>query len=63
MVRYGMPEKKVLAAELLGMKDQIGTIETGKYADLIAVNGNPLYSISALKKVVFVMKAGEIIKE
>ena len=50
------------AAELLGMSDQIGTVEAGKYADLVAVDGNPLHDISALLRVKFVMKGGLVIK-
>ncbi len=51
------------AATLLGAADDLGTIEVGKFADLIAVDGDPLADISAMEKVVFVMKDGEVIKE
>ena len=44
------------------MKKQIGTIETGKSADLIAVEGNPLADIKALSCIRFVMKAGQVHK-
>lgn len=50
------------ASELLGLSDKIGTIEPGKYADITAVEGDPLSDISAMEHVVFVMKGGEIIK-
>ena len=50
------------AAELLGMPDDVGALEVGKYADLIAVDGNPLQDITALLHVKFVMKGGRIIK-
>ena len=50
------------AAELLGMSDQIGTIETGKLADIVAVPGNPLQDISAMQRVSFVMKDGRVFK-
>ncbi len=50
------------AAELLRMEKQIGSIEGGKFADVIAVEGDPLADIHALKRVVFVMKAGQIYK-
>ena len=50
-----------VAAELLQWDDRIGTLETGKLADIIAVTGNPIVNISALEKPVFVMKNGEII--
>ena len=50
------------AAELLGWQDRIGSIEPGKYADIIAVPGDPLKDVSALQRARFVMKGGEIIK-
>ena len=49
-------------AEVLGWTDQIGSIEQGKYADLIAVTGDPLADITELKRVKFVMKGGKIIR-
>ncbi|MBD0353451.1 MAG: amidohydrolase family protein, partial [Flavisolibacter sp.] len=51
------------AAELLGMKDQLGSIEAGKLADVIAVDGNPLTDVSAFGKVSFVMKDGVVYKQ
>jgi imidazolonepropionase-like amidohydrolase len=68
MVDYGMKPldairaATVRAAELLRMEKQIGTVEPGKYADLIAVPGDPTADISALTHVAFVMKAGEVYK-
>jgi imidazolonepropionase-like amidohydrolase len=50
------------AAELLGMTGQIGTIEKGAYADLIALPGDPLKDVAALSKVDFVMKGGEVVR-
>ena len=50
------------SAELLGILDQVGTLEVGKWADIIAVAGNPLEDITLLETVNFVMKAGEIYK-
>ena len=50
------------AAELLGMSEHVGTLEAGKYADLLAVDGNPLQDITALLRVRFVMKGGLVIK-
>ncbi len=50
------------AAELLRMEKQIGSIEAGKFADVIAVEGNPIADIQAMKRVVFVMKAGQVYK-
>jgi len=50
------------AADLLRLSDEIGSIETGKFADIIAVSGDPTKDISAMENVMFVMKGGEIIK-
>ncbi len=50
----------IVAAELLGQEDKIGEIANGKYADLIAVRGNPLEDIRVLEDVVFVMKEGVV---
>jgi len=49
-------------AEALGWQDQIGSIDKGKYADLIAVSGDPLADITELQRVRFVMKGGKIIR-
>jgi imidazolonepropionase-like amidohydrolase len=49
-------------ADLLGWTDKIGTIETGKWADIIAVDGDPLQDINTLQHVRFVMKGGEVVK-
>lgn len=49
-------------ARLFGMEDKIGSISEGKYADIIAVDSNPLDDISALEEVDFVMKNGVVIK-
>jgi imidazolonepropionase-like amidohydrolase len=51
------------AADLLGMKDQLGSIENGKLADIIAVDGDPLKDSQVFGKVVFVMKDGAIFKK
>jgi len=50
------------ASELLGRAKDIGTIEPGKYADIVAVDGDPLSDITAMEKVVFVMKGGSVYK-
>jgi len=50
-------------AEVLGWQDRIGSIDKGKFADLIAVPGNPLADISELQKVDFVMRGGKIVRE
>ncbi len=53
----------VNAAELLGWSSDSGTIEKGKRADIVAVNGDPLADITATEHVVFVMKGGEVVKD
>jgi imidazolonepropionase-like amidohydrolase len=68
LVKGGMKPAEALqaatvnAAELLGLSDQIGGLEAGKFADVIAVRGDPLADITNMENVVFVMKGGEIIK-
>ena len=69
MVKYGMTPAQairsatVTAAELLGMQDKVGTIEAGKYADIVAVPGDPLRDVTDLEKVNFVMKDGVVYKK
>ncbi len=69
MVEAGMPEMDVLvaatinAADLIDMSDSIGTIENGKFADIIAVKRSPLDDIAELLDVGFVMKGGKIYKD
>lgn len=64
----GIPAMKIIqaatanGAELLGMQRQIGTLEVGKLADIIAVPGDPLKDITALERAKFVMKGGAVIK-
>lgn len=66
MVRYGMTPMQAIqsattvAAELLERGNDFGAIEAGKYADIIAVSGNPLTNIDELERVRFVMKNGEV---
>jgi imidazolonepropionase-like amidohydrolase len=68
MVDYGMTPLQavrsatVAAAELMGMQGQVGSLATGKLADVIAVGGNPLSDIAVLHTVRFVMKGGRIIR-
>jgi imidazolonepropionase-like amidohydrolase len=50
------------AAEMLGWQDRIGAIEPGRFADLIAVAGDPVADITELERVRFVMKGGEIVR-
>ncbi len=69
LVKYGMPPAEAIkaatvnAADLLGLSSEIGTIEPGKSADIIAVAGDPLADVRVLKNVGFVMARGEIIKD
>ncbi|HUO96135.1 MAG TPA: amidohydrolase family protein [Steroidobacteraceae bacterium] len=66
MVKYGMtPEQAlraatVVAAALLGRSDDLGTLESGKLADVVAVPGNPLTDVARLEDVRFVMKGGVV---
>lgn len=68
MVAWGMKPVEALqaatinASKLLGIADQVGTIEPGKAADIVAVNGDPLTDIKAVNNVVLVMKAGEVVR-
>jgi len=52
----------IINAEVMGWKDRVGSIEKGKYADVIAVAGDPLADITALQRVQFVMKGGKVIR-
>ena len=52
----------VNSAELLGLSDKIGSVEKGKLADLVAVEGDPLADIKVMKDVRFVMKEGVVYK-
>lgn len=53
----------VNAAELLGLSAEIGTLEAGKAADLVAVAGDPLKDVGVLKSIGFVMKGGVVVKD
>jgi imidazolonepropionase-like amidohydrolase len=50
------------AAELMGWSDKVGSIEPGKYADVIAVSGDPVADVGEFEHVKFVMKGGVIVK-
>ena len=69
MVKWGMTPAQAIrsatgtAAELLGWSDQVGSIEPGKFADIVAVPGDPLADVSVLEKVEFVMKGGSVIEK
>lgn len=66
MVEAGMPAMEaiksatVVAAEVIGMSDKIGTLEAGKLADIVATDENPLRNIKTMEKVSFVMKEGVV---
>ncbi len=68
MVRYGMTPLQaiqsatIVAANLLDRPDDLGAIEVGKFADIIAVSGDPLRDITELERVRFVMKGGEVFR-
>ncbi len=69
MVNWGMTPMQAIrsatatASELLNMQKEVGTVEVGKFADIVAVPGDPLTDITVLQKVDFVMKAGVIYKK
>ncbi|HEV2991965.1 MAG TPA: amidohydrolase family protein [Candidatus Angelobacter sp.] len=68
MVKYGMTPLQAIrsatttAAELLGMSNDIGDVAPGKFADIVAVKGDPLNDITLLQHIDFVMKGGEVVK-
>jgi imidazolonepropionase-like amidohydrolase len=69
MVKFGMTPAQAIraatsnAADLIGRAKDVGTVEAGKYADLIAVSADPLQDVRALENVGFVMKGGEVYKD
>jgi len=69
MVRYGMTPMQAIqaatvsAADLLGWSDRVGAIEAGRFADIIAVSGDPLADVTVLEHVTFVMKGGQVVKD
>jgi imidazolonepropionase-like amidohydrolase len=69
MVKYGMTPMQAIqaattnAADLLGHSKEVGSIKPGKYADVIAVSGDPLKDVSALERMDFVMKDGTVYKQ
>lgn len=68
MVEYGMTPMEAIqaatvhAAELIGWPEDVGAIRAGRYADIIAVDGNPLEDVRLLENVGFVMKGGKVYK-
>jgi imidazolonepropionase-like amidohydrolase len=69
MVKLGLTPLQAIqaatinAADLLGWSDRVGSLEPGHYADLIAVEGDPLQDVTTLERVKFVMKGGEVVKK
>jgi imidazolonepropionase-like amidohydrolase len=69
MVKYGMTPAQAIraatssAADLVGRTKDVGSIEAGKFADIIAVSGDPLKDVTALESVSFVMKGGKVYKQ
>jgi imidazolonepropionase-like amidohydrolase len=68
MVKVGMTPLAAIqaatisAADLIGWSDRVGVLESGKFADLIAVDGDPLQDVTTLERVRFVMKAGQVVR-
>lgn len=68
MVKFGMTPAQAIraatsdAAKLMGWQDRVGSIEAGKFADLVAVEGDPLADVTELERVKFVMKGGHVFK-
>jgi imidazolonepropionase-like amidohydrolase len=69
MVKFGMTPMQAIqsatinAADLLGKRDLLGSIKPGKYADIVAVSGDPVADVSVLEHVDFVMKEGKVYKQ
>jgi imidazolonepropionase-like amidohydrolase len=68
MVKLGMTPLHAIqaatvnAADLLGWSDKVGALEAGKWADIVAVDGDPLQDVSTLEHLKFVMKGGVVVK-
>jgi adenine deaminase len=69
LVRAGMPPMEAIkaatwnAADLIGDTEDIGTVQPGRYADIIAVSGDPLTDLTVLEHVRFVMKGGAVVRD
>jgi imidazolonepropionase-like amidohydrolase len=67
MVKHGMTSMQAIqsatmvASELMGWQDRVGALEAGRFADVIAVAGDPIEDITELERVTFVMKGGEVV--
>jgi imidazolonepropionase-like amidohydrolase len=68
LTKLGLPPAEAIraatvsAADLMGWQDKVGSIEAGKYADIIAVTGDPVADVTELERVKFVMKGGAVVK-
>jgi imidazolonepropionase-like amidohydrolase len=68
LYKSGMPALDIIravtsnAAEMLGWQDRVGAVEPGKFADLIAVDGDPIADVNQLEHVRFVMKDGQVVR-
>ena len=68
MVKFGMTTTQAIraatseSAQLMGWQDRVGSVEAGKFADLVAVAGDPIADITELERVKFVMKGGQVFK-
>jgi imidazolonepropionase-like amidohydrolase len=69
LVKAGLPPMEAIfaatrnAAELIGTPEDIGSVQKGRYADIVAVKGDPIADITVLQRVDFVMKGGETLKQ
>ena len=68
LVKWGKTPAQALqsamtvAAQIIGWQDQVGTIEKGKFADLVAVSGDPLADVTEMSRIMFVMKGGQVVR-
>ncbi|MEW6736046.1 MAG: amidohydrolase family protein [Acidobacteriota bacterium] len=69
MVKLGLSPMQAIqsatinAADLVGWPERVGTLEAGRFADIIAINGDPLNDITTLERITFVMKGGKVVKD
>ena len=69
LVKWGMSPVQALrsatnvAADLIGWGADVGSLEKGKFADLVAVSGDPLSDITEMSRIAFVMKGGQVIRD